>query len=251
MSFHLLIQGHTPRYSSMWAVWSKSDRRKGGDSLELLSLSLLDVRHSARAQQSKWSTISETIQPVSNPRHYLWNNCHQSQAGGGRRKLIFYPSVIIKGKRKQKCQLVQQPCSHNIRGSGFGLRAIVNSRVSWDCFLNVPQIPSSRVLSIVWWRTLKNKSSVRRRQQTNGVGGAEVVKDESHLCLTLSDKTMLDTHCNDPLSECNAYSPSPGRAYFVCAVNTEQVVLTCTQVPDCTGVLAALKGPKIHFTNIS
>lgn len=120
------------------------------------------------------------------------------------------------------------------------MQAIAKSSASFERVLNVPQFPGScclerRVTADLANERMKNKSSARRRQQEAAgrpaAGGAEVVRDESHLCLTLSDKTVLDTYGNDPLSECNAYSPSPGCACFVCAVNTERAVRTRARGP--------------------
>lgn len=76
------------------------------------------------------------------------------------------------------------------------------------------------------------------------------MKDESDLCLTLSGKTMCDTYCNDTLSKCNTYSPSPGSAYFVCVVNTKQVGLTRMKVSNWTIASVPIK-KKNHFVRIS
>lgn len=173
MSFHLLIQGHAQHYSSMWAVWSKWDRRKEGDSLELLSLSLLDVRHSAKAQRSKWNTISSTMLPQWKPRHYLWNNCHQPQAGATHtyidKKLYFYTSVIEKGKKKAE---VSSGCSsHALAVLEEVVLEAGNSKMK--CFLwpfpKCPAIPwlmwsERRVMAELATEDAKNESSVRRRQ---------------------------------------------------------------------------------------
>lgn len=156
----------------MWAVWSKSDRRKEGDSLELLSLSLLDVRHSARAQRSKWNTISSTMPPQSNPRHYLWNNWATEE----KKKFVFFAQFLYirHWKEKKKAEVSSGCSSHALTILEEVVLGASNSKIK--CFLRAfPKCPANPRLMCLERRAMedlvnedmKNKSSVRRRQQTD------------------------------------------------------------------------------------
>lgn len=144
-------------------------------------------------------------------------------------------AINKRGERKQKSCLVQQPCSHNIREVVLGAS---NRKLSVSCYNipNDPQFPSQCFLLLDLWQWIsyqgKDKENIqhcavhRREAELADSGELDLLWWRIYptsvwlyltkLCSTFIVKTLWDIQ-----SKCNAYSPSLGNAYFVCAVNTE------------------------------